>query len=80
MTEPTPVSLKNVAMELAALSYLVENILPRLIGDSPSRQKVQAMLDQWEQCPPPEMRGNGMFPLFVEHLVDALPDPDHSPG
>lgn len=80
MTEPTPVSLKNVAMELAALSYLVENILPMLIRDSPRLPEIQTVLDQWERSPPPEMKDNGMFPPFVEQLVDALPDPDHLPG
>jgi len=80
MTETTPVSLKNVAMELAALSFIVENILPMLIRDSPCLRQVQTVLDQWERNSPPAMRSNGMFPVVVEQLVDALPDPDHLPG
>lgn len=74
MTEPTPITLSNVADRLAALEFIMENILPMLIQDARYQQDVQRTLEEWHQEPPPQFQGNEAFPLCVEQLLDGLPD------
>lgn len=72
MADTTPITLGNIAERLVALEYIVENLLPVLIMSSREREALTALLEGWEQSPPPHVQDNEAFQATVGPLLDAL--------
>jgi hypothetical protein len=59
-----------------ALEMILGEILPMLIQDAPYERDVHQTLSEWFAEPPTRMRDNEAFVIFVQQLLDGLPDPD----
>lgn len=64
---------ESLQKRVAALEYVLEEILPMLIQDAPYQRDVQQTLDEWEQDVPEKMQGNEAFQELVGAIVDGLP-------
>ncbi|WP_027489361.1 hypothetical protein [Rhodanobacter sp. OR92] len=71
--EPTTVTLENAAERLAALEYMLENILPMLIEASPHLPDIRATLQEMLDSPPPKLASSTALQCLVENVLDTIP-------
>ena len=65
---------ESLQKRVAALEFVLEEILPMLIQDAPYYRDIQQTLFEWQDETPAKMQENEAFPLLVDALSDGLPD------
>lgn len=77
-TESEKFHADSIEPRLIALEFIVEQLLPRLILDSPNCREIASQLLQWEKHPPLELKEQdalqAMLGPLLEPLLDAHPD------